>query len=597
VAYAAPPRDDAIMSILAKVWAILLPFERQRAVLVLALMLAATVLEMLSVGLVVPVLAFMTSDASALPPTFRRLVDWLGDPTSSRAVLIVLTHLVVIFSLKSAFVLCVAYWQARYVRSVQANVSQRLFTVLLAQPWTFHLQRNSAALLHAVEESQAFSLTCTCLLQIVSEILVGLGLLALLLWYEPVGATIVAATLLLAVWLLNRTVRARSRHWAAALNHHRQQLRHQMQQGLGGIKEVKMYGCEQEFAHEFRTHTNATARMATLQWFVEQLPRPSFEMLAVVTLLLLTAAMTWHGAPVHSLLPILGLYATVAFRMLPSINQATIAAQRLRNAEPMITSLERHLALERSLPAPGPAMLVPFRNQIRLEHVSFRYAGGDDDILHDVNVSIPHGAAVGFIGGSGAGKSTLVDVLLGLLPPSSGRVTVDGFDVQDNVRGWQEIVGYVPQSIYLVDASIRRNVAFGVPEHVIDDEAVARSLTAARLDDFVRGLPDGVETVVGERGVRLSGGQRQRIAIARALYNDPQVLVLDEATSALDTDTERDVMAAVEALHGTKTLIIVAHRLSTVAQCDVLHRVEGGRIVRSGAFAEVVGAGSGDASA
>ncbi|MFM9059942.1 MAG: ABC transporter ATP-binding protein [Planctomycetaceae bacterium] len=580
------------MSILQQVWSILLPAERQRAVLVLLLMLAATALEMLSVGLVVPVLAFMTSDASALPPTFRRLVEWLGDPTSSRAVLIVLAHLVVIFALKSGFVLCVAYWQARFVRSVQANVSQRLFAVLLAQPWTFHLQRNSATLLHAVEESQAFSLTCSHLLQIISETLVGVGLLALLLWYEPVGATIVAATLLLAVWLLNRTVRARSRRWAAALHHHKQQLRHQMQQGLAGIKEVKMYGCEREFADDFRGHTTATARFATFQWLIEQLPRPSFELLAVVTLLMLTAAMTWHGASVHSLLPILGLYATVAFRMLPSINQATIAAQRLRQAEPMIASLSHHLTLERSLPAPGPAMLMRFRNQVRLEHVSFRYPGGDEDIVRDVDVSIPHGASVGFVGASGAGKSTLVDVLLGLLPPTSGRVTVDGLDVRDNVRGWQEIIGYVPQSIYLVDASIRRNVAFGVPEHVIDDEAVARALTSARLDDFVRALPDGVETVVGERGVRLSGGQRQRIAIARALYHDPQVLVLDEATSSLDTDTEREVMAAVEDLHGTKTLIIVAHRLSTVARCDVLHRVEGGRIVRSGAFAEVVAAGT-----
>ncbi len=363
-----------------------------------------------------------------------------------------------------------------------------------------------------------------------------------------------------------------------------------MQEGLAGIKEVKVYGCEREFAADFRAHTDATARMATLQWLVEQLPRPSFEVLAVVTTLLLTVIATWHGASVRSLLPILGLYATVAFRMLPSVNQATIAAQRLRHAQPMVESLVRHLQLERTLPQPGPATLVPFRKLIHLDSVCYRYLADGQDVLHDVDITIPHGSSIGFIGGSGAGKSTLVDVLLGLLPPSSGRVTVDGFDIRNNLRGWQEIIGYVPQSIYLVDGSIRRNVAFGVPENVIDDEAVARALAAARLDDFVRGLPQGVETRVGERGAWLSGGQRQRIAIARALYHDPQVLVLDEATSSLDADTEREVMAAVEALHGTKTLIIVAHRLSTVAHCDVLHRLEGGRIVRSGRFDEVVAA-------
>jgi ABC-type multidrug transport system fused ATPase/permease subunit len=361
-----------------------------------------------------------------------------------------------------------------------------------------------------------------------------------------------------------------------------------MQQGISGIKEVKMYGCEGEFAADFRLHTDATARMTALQWLVEQIPRPCFEVLAVVTLLLLTAAATWHGATIQSLLPILGLYATVAFRMLPSINQATIAMQRLRHAEPMITSLVRHLALEQAVPPPVPIAATSFRDRIRVEHVSYRYPESEKVVLHDVDITIPRGAAIGFIGSSGAGKSTLVDVLFGLLTPSSGRVTVDGCDIQDNLRGWQRLIGYVPQSIYLLDGSIRRNVAFGVPHEAIDDVAVARALKAAQLDDFVHGLPHGVETVVGERGALLSGGQRQRIAIARALYHDPQVLVFDEATSALDVDTEREVMAAVEALHGSKTLIIIAHRLSTVAQCDMLHRLEGGRIVRSGAFAEVV---------
>lgn len=578
------------MRLLRQVWAILLPEERQRAFVVLALMLAATVVEMLSVGLVVPVLAFMTSDASALPAGLRKSIARLGDVSSPRAIVLVLVYLVAVYALKSAFVMCVAYWQARYVRSVQANVSRRLFAAVMAQPWTFHLQQSPAAITHLLEESHAFSQVCAYLLQIISELLVGLGLFALLVWVEPVGALLVAAMLLLAAWLLNSLVRTRSRRWAEARHHHARLLRQHMHEGLAGAKEVKMYGCEREFTEDFRTHTDGSARMASLQWLVEQTPRPSFELLAVVTLLVLTMVMVGQGKPVRSLLPILGLYATVAFRMLPSINQASVAAHRLRHAEPMLASVQRHIELERSLPAPGPTMLVRFRDCIRLEHVSFRYPGRDEDVLHDIDVAIPHGTSVGFIGGSGAGKSTLVDVLLGLLPPSAGRVTADGLDIQQNVRGWQEIIGYVPQSIYLVDGSIRRNVAFGVPEHVIDDDAVRRALAAARLDDFIRSLPDGIDTVVGDRGVRLSGGQRQRIAIARALYHDPHVLVLDEATSSLDTETEREVMAAVEALHGAKTLIIVAHRLSTVAHCDVLHRVEGGRIVRSGAFAEVVAA-------
>ena len=195
---------------------------------------------------------------------------------------------------------------------------------------------------------------------------------------------------------------------------------------------------------------------------------------------------------------------------------------------------------------------LPFRDSIKLENVSYRYPSGHTDAVNDVSLKVPHGASVGLVGGSGAGKSTLVDVILGLLEPSTGRVTVDGIDIATNVRGWQDQVGYVAQAIFLCDDTLRRNVAFGVPDDKIDDEAVRRALRAAQLEDFVAQLPAGMETVVGERGVKLSGGQRQRIGIARALYHDPQVLVLDEATSALDTETEKGVMEAVNALHGAK---------------------------------------------
>jgi ABC-type multidrug transport system fused ATPase/permease subunit len=583
------------MNFLRQVWAILVPAERRGAMVLLALMLAGTAMEMISIGLVVPVLAFMTGSGGAVVERLRQRVALPGGAFSPGALVLVLGGLVAIYAVKSLYLMAVAYRQSRFITAVQAHLSRRLFKVFMAQPWTFHLQRNSAGLMHLVNETQGLTTVCVSLVQLISELLVGTGLLALLLWFEPFGTVIVAGTLGLAFWAFNRFVRSRSRLWAEARQLHTRLFRQHMQQGLAGAKEVKLHGCESEFIEQFSEHADSSARFATLQWAVEQAPRMWFEWLAVVALFLLAATMVWLGNSTKALVPMLGLYAAVAFRILPSINHAAVAIQKLRNAEPVIESLQRNLALERSLPTPGPVTLLPFRDAIRLEHVSYRYSGKDEPVLHDVGLRIPQGLAVGFIGESGAGKSTLVDVLLGLLTPSSGRVTVDGVDIQDNLRGWQEIVGYVPQSIYLVDSSIRRNVAFGVPERVIDDEAVRRALAAAQLADFIQGLPEGIDTVVGERGVRLSGGQRQRIAIARALYHDPQVLVLDEATSALDADTEREVMAAVEALHGTKTLVIVAHRLSTVACCDVLHRLEGGRIVSSCSLAEVAPADPCDA--
>jgi ABC-type multidrug transport system fused ATPase/permease subunit len=261
------------------------------------------------------------------------------------------------------------------------------------------------------------------------------------------------------------------------------------------------------------------------------------------------------------------------------VNRLLNAVQSLRFGVPIIDSLAEEVKLEVPPPAPQRGQRTEFTTEIRLNDVRFTYPDAPSPALDAMSITIRRGESVGFVGPSGAGKSTLVDVILGLLAPAAGEVTVDGHDIRANLRGWQDQIGYVPQTIYLNDDTLRRNIAFGLADDVIDDGAVERAMASAQLTDFVRSLPDGVETVVGERGVRLSGGQRQRIGIARALYHDPAVLVLDEATSALDTTTESAVMDAVRALHGTKTILIVAHRLSTVEGCDRLYRLENGHVV------------------
>lgn len=570
------------------IWSILLPRQRRAAVILFCLVLAGTALETFSVGLVVPALAFMTRGTGESSPLLARWLSWLGNPSSNQLILLVLLLLLGVYTIKSAFLLFVAYWQARFITATQASTSRRLFATYLAQPWTFHLQRHSAELLRTINETQEFSHICGLFLMTVSEVLVLCGMVGLLLWFEPAGAIVVAGMLVAAAWLFNAIVRPRSRRWAQSQRHHAKMIIQHVQQGLGGAKDVKIRGCEEEFLAQFRHHADGQARISAMQSLVQQVPRLWFELLAVAALLLLTAVMVWQGTPSDRLIPMLGLFATVAFRMLPSVNHVTGAINRLRYADTMLFHLHAELKLADSLPPSGPTTPFRFGDAVALQDVSFRYPGSDETVLDGITIRIPHGASVGFVGGSGAGKSTLVDVILGLLPPVKGRVLVDGTDIQSNLRGWQDTIGYVSQSIYLCDDSIRRNVAFGVPEKDIDEAAVQRALKAAQLDSFVNSLPKRANTLVGERGARLSGGQRQRIGIARALYHDPQVLVLDEATSALDTATEKDVMAAVNALHGTKTLIIVAHRLTTVSDCDTLYRLDKGRIVQSGSAAEVV---------
>lgn len=570
------------------VWSVLTPQQRRSAFSLLLLMLIGTVLEMFSIGLVLPTLSLIAGGNSRLPAVLEGWVGRLGQPSTPGFLLAALGILAAMYMIKAAFLLFVAFWQTRFVAAVQATTSRRLFQLYLAQPWTFHLQRNSSELVRTINDVQGFAHICTILILAFTELLVMVGLVGLLLWLEPTGTLVAAGLIIGAGWLYDRLARRRTRRWGRLRREDSQKSIKHLQQGLGGAKDVKILGCEREFVARFRAHSDRLATTAANQSLIDQVPRQLFELLAVVALLVLAAVMVWEGRTARSLVPMLGLFATVAFRLLPSVNRMVASLQTLHYHDATIQGIANELRRE-APPTPmtaGPPLA--FADAITLEAVDYAYPGSREPSLRNVSLRIPHDASVGFVGGSGAGKSTLVDVILGLLPPTAGRVCVDGRDIRESLPAWQSQVGYVAQSIYLCDDTIRANVAFGVPEREIDDAAVWRALKSAQLDTFVDELPEGLETFVGERGVRLSGGQRQRIGIARALYRDPQVLVLDEATSALDVETEKEVMAAVNSLHGAKTLIIVAHRLSTVADCDLLYRFEKGRVVQSGSASEVL---------
>jgi ABC-type multidrug transport system fused ATPase/permease subunit len=577
------------MTAVKKLWSLLTPSEKTGAFGQIGLMLVSMVLEMLGIGVVVPALGVMSSDVPLdRHPALAGWLSWLGNPSQSQLILGGLTVLLGIYAFKAAFLLFASWRQLQFVARFQDRVSRQLFGVYLTQPWTFHLQRNSGTLIRTLSDITILANTVTATLGSLAEGLVVLGIMALFLWFEPVGAIAVAVILGAATWFLDRVTRSRLTHWGKMVQHHAGQGYKHMFQGLHGAKDVKVLGCERDFIDQFATHRSKHVRMLAKQSFAGQIPRLWFELLAVASLCLLTAVMVWQGKPPQAMIPTLGLFAAGAFRLLPSVNRLSYSLQNLRFHQTLVDTVQAELALGEAAPPARRGVPMPFRETISLENVSYRYPSGHSNAVTEVSLAVPHGSSVGLVGGSGAGKSTLVDLVLGLLEPTTGRVMVDGVDIATNVRGWQDQVGYVPQTIFLCDDTLRRNVAFGVPDDRIDDEAVQRAIRAAQLEAFVAQLPNGLNTTVGERGVKLSGGQRQRIGIARALYHDPQVLVLDEATSALDTETEKGVMEAVNALHGAKTLIIIAHRLTTVANCDLLYKLENGRVVQSGSFAEVV---------
>jgi ABC-type multidrug transport system fused ATPase/permease subunit len=578
------------MTTARKVFDVLPSPQRLEAAWLAVLMTIGMLLEMLSVGLVVPAMAALSGGRSSNESlTLARLRGWFGVSDDTQLVLAGLWVLLGVYAVKAVFLGFLAWRQARFVADVQAGLSTQLFSSYLHQPWTFHLQRNSATLIHAIStEVGHFGTLVSSLLFFITELLVVLGVSCLLLVYEPAAALAAAAMFGAATLAFQYASRNRIQSWGQRNRRHAQVRARHLQQGLHGVKDVKILGRQADFIEHFQRDQAVVATMASRLQAVQQLPRLWYELLAVVGLALIATLLVSQGYTGPRLLSRLGLFAAAAFRVMPAANRMLLTWQSLRYYEPSIDAVYTELAHEAVEPSPaGP--VIEFSQAIVLSGVSYRYPGAATNALNGVTLRLAKGRSLGIIGGSGAGKSTLVDVLLGLLIPDAGTVTVDGNDTRHNLRSWQDQIGYVPQSIYLTDDTVAANVAFGVPAQEIDMTAVRRALDAAQLLEFVSGLPMGLDTCVGDRGVRLSGGQRQRIGIARALYHDPPILVLDEATSALDTETERGVMAAVNELHGAKTLVIVAHRLSTVADCDELIRLEGGRIVREGSFAQVTG--------
>jgi ABC-type multidrug transport system fused ATPase/permease subunit len=568
-----------------KIWSLLAPTERRSAVVLLGLMLIGMVLETLSVGLVIPAIALMTqSDYATKFPVLQSVLAKIGNPSQQALVVIGVIALVVVYVIKNLFLGFFAWRQNSFTFGLMEQFSQRLLTIYLRQPYTFHLQRNSAQLMRNVfTEVDLFTgNVVTPMMLLLGESLIICGLAALLLSIEPIGVLIVAGVIITASWVFNRLTRPFIARWGALRQHHAGLRFQHLQQGLSGVKDIKLLGRESEFLRQFRTHNEHYARVGRLQNTLLQFPRLWLEVLAIGGLAMLVLTMLAQGSKLSAVMPMLGLFAAAAFRLMPSISRVLGAFQSLRYGLPVIDTL--HVELNLAAPAPGTrhGPVLPFREMLELCQVTYSYHGAPAPAISELSLAVHRGETVGFIGASGAGKSTLVDILLGLLTPDSGEVRVDGADIQADLRGWQDQIGYVPQAIFLTDDTLRRNVAFGLPNDQIDESAVWHAVKAAQLEEFVHSLPDGLETLVGERGVRLSGGQRQRIGIARALYHDPAVLVLDEATSALDTATERSVMEAVRALQGSKTIFIVAHRLSTVQDCDRLYRLEKGRVIDEG---------------
>ena len=559
------------------------PTQRSKAVILLVSMLCAAVLEAAGIGIVVPVITMlMRGDMSGGFPQVDAVLMAVAHDRD-QALTIVLLLMVLFFLFKTAFLGWLAYFQAHFAFGLQASLSEALFRGYLAQPFLFHLQRNSAQLIrNALNETNQFTFGAVLpLLVLLTEVMVITFIFAILLAYEPAGTLLIVLIGGSIGGVLTWFTREKLRQWGELRQLHESARIQHLQQGLMTAKEVMLRGCEQHFFRRYAHHNAIGAWTGERQTTIQSVPRLLLELFAILTLVVVVLLARERGLATESLLPVFGLFSVAAFRLIPSANRILVAMQSLRFSLPVLQLLVRELNTCRQAENKPKQDVIQFQKGVVLRQVSFTFPDSSARILDSANVEIPFGAAVGFVGESGTGKSTLINILLGLLTPSDGEMLIDGRDYREVLRSWQSQIGYVPQHVQLLDDSLRRNIAFGQEDELINEGDLKYAVKAAQLDAFVEGIPGGLDSVVGERGARLSGGQIQRVGIARALYHRPKVLILDEATSALDHETEREIMAAVYALKGKMTMVIVAHRLSTLSYCDVIYRMEGGRLARA----------------
>lgn len=550
------------------------------------LMIIGSVLELLAVAVFNPFIEVLMQTSSIEDDSFLKLFFAHIHLNGIEQYLVVLSALIaVIYLVKNIYLSFLQNVILSFSYTTRMNLATRLLTTYMNEPYTFHLSKNIAEMQRCLQsDTSQFMTLISSGLQLTVEMVTCLALAAYLFHTSHSITVVIGVLLLMCIGLFFIISKKVSSRLGRQNEHYNAKLFQWINQSLGGIKELKILQREEYFIDSYKTNYKKLIWGARVNELIAALPKYIVETVAMVGLVfaIIIKLLFGHGA-LETFIPQIAVFAVAAFRLLPSVGRVNAYINSIMYNKASLDMIYDDLKEIDSEPVQeiewqGKKEKWIFTKGVTVEHVSYHYPDSDVEVLHDISLEIPKGKTVALIGPSGAGKTTLADIILGLLPPVSGVVRMDQHNVYENLRSWREKLGYIPQSIYLSDDTIRNNVAFGIYEAQIDDNAIWKALEKAQLKEFVQGLEKGLDTCVGDRGVRLSGGQRQRIGIARALYHDPEILVLDEATSALDSSTEQAVMESIESLQGLKTMIIIAHRLTTIKNADLVYEVSGGNV-------------------
>jgi ATP-binding cassette, subfamily B, bacterial PglK len=577
--------------------------KQKTLMLMVFLFLFVSCIEVVSTGLVGQFISLATdSDSISKNSFFTSVVKWLNISSQSQLLVIFGSLVIVIFYFKSFLSFFSQKIIFEFGFKLQGELSARLISLYLDAPYTFHLNRNSASLIqNIIGETSRFSQgVVSPALTSISNAVITIALVGLLIKVNIMAMVVISAILMLSYALMS-SLKSKIALWGRHGSEANTEMMRIINHSLGGLKETKIIGCESYFEDQMESQIIKHSTSSSLALSFGNLPRYIIEAFLISFLIGFTFLfLAANQGNVQGLSATLGVFALVSIRLIPAVGNLLTSINGIRYSAYSIDKIHLDLKelenanshnkikLRSTSFAQNIRSVLPFKTSITLESITYCYPNAQKKSLEGISLSIKKGESIGLIGKSGAGKTTLVDVILGLLAAQIGDIKVDGTSIYTDLRSWQNLIGYVPQTIFLVDDTLEKNIAFGVPEHLIDSHRLEKAILAAQLEELIENLPNGLSTMVGERGVMLSGGQRQRIGIARALYHEREILVFDEATAALDNETEGLVTEAIKSLSGIKTMIIIAHRLSTIEHCDRIYQLDKGSIVNSGSYNEVV---------
>lgn len=566
--------------------------QKHKMVLLVFLMLIGAVLETLGVSMILPVMSVVMEENAVQKHAYLQVICDLFhiayDDTRTLMIL-VMVGLIVIFAVKNVFLFFQQKVQLKFVYTNQFATSRRMMINFMERPYEYYLNADTSVIQRSItsDVNNMYGLILS-LLQLVSEGIVFVCLIAVSLVSDVMMSITVALLLVVVLAIIKWVLKPIMRKAGEENQDYYSGLYKWIDQSVMGIKEIKIANKENYFINEYAKCGEGYVNAVQRYNLHNATPRLLIETVALAGMIFYMMIQLLSGVQVTAILPQLTLLALVAMRLIPCANRINNHLTSISYFEPFFMGVSDNLQEEirdesidynaASYQKKVEVQKLEIRHNIQLKDIVYKYPNTETLIFDRANMEIPIGKSVGIVGTSGAGKTTIVDILLGLLQIQSGEILADGVEVREHYQSFLKDIGYIPQTIFMIDSTIRKNVAFGVADEDIDDVKVWRALQEAQLDEFVRGLPDGLDTSIGERGIRISGGQRQRIGIARALFEDPEVLVLDEATSALDNETEAAIMESINMLHGKKTLIIIAHRLQTIEKCDMVYRVEKGQV-------------------